>query len=114
MKTGIDLVIAERNHQIAKGFDVNHDDDHENEELIEAAKAYLDPFTSFNANEIPKDERNEGDKDLPPLFVPVSWPWKPEEWKGSNDDRITQLSKAAAFIIAEIDRRLRIPKINQQ
>lgn len=46
-KTGVELIAEERKRQIEKhGYSATHDALHSGGQLIEAAKAYLDPFTS--------------------------------------------------------------------
>ena len=86
-QTGVELIAAERQRQIAvKGYTPEHDDAHEGAELLAAAAWYLDNGSEYDFG-----------LGLPP------WPWGPDVWKAS-DDRVQQLTKAGALIAAEIDR----------
>lgn len=81
-------VARERFRQInEEGWDEAHDDQHANASLIFAANSY-----SFNAI-------NPAGKTAPP---PPAWPWDKKWWKPSSPRR--DLVKAAALLIAEIDR----------
>ena len=81
----IDDVVAERNRQVSKeGFDSGHDDKYKHNELALAAVVYA----------LPTDLRREYFADL--------WPWDTKWYKSTNRRR--NLVKAAALIIAEIDR----------
>jgi hypothetical protein len=81
--TGIELIAAERRRQIeAEGWTPEHDDAHRNNELARAAAAYALP-----------DDYRDCDH----------WPWN-DSWKPTPDDRIRELVKAGALIVAEIDR----------
>lgn len=74
--------------QMAEGYDAEHDDEHVNEELADAAACYI-----IFAPE--------------PGKTPYAWPWNDEDWKPSGD-RIRDLVKAGALIAAEIDRLIRM------
>lgn len=90
-------VIAERIEQIERhGYAPSADLMHDQAELALAAKAYLD--TAIDLALRPDLSRAPGDQ-------PESWPWQHDFWKepGPND-RIKALIKAAALIMAEIDR----------
>ncbi len=77
-------VLAERQRQIyAEGFDEAHDEKWADGQLVDAAMCYCAP-----------DE------------CPPKWPWSPRWWKPK--DRRRDLVRAAALIIAEIDRLDRI------
>jgi hypothetical protein len=79
-------VLAERQRQIhAEGFDEAHDEKHEEGQLALAAICYA----------IPLDMWDEG-------FQEKYWPWG-NEWFKPKDYR-RDLVRAAALIIAEIDR----------
>lgn len=82
---GLELVGNERARQIEdEDFDADHDD-YENvyEELASAAACYA----------MPQEYR----KGMP-------WPWDKKWWKPTPNDRIRELVKAGALIVAEIDR----------
>jgi len=86
--TGIDLIAAERRRQVTEeGYSPEHDADHPVEDLARAAAVYATP---------------------PPLRTHQDvwgrWPWLPEDWKPSPDDRVRELTKAGALIAAELDR----------
>jgi hypothetical protein len=86
MKTGIELFAAERQRQIeVEGWTPEHDAQHVNNELCDAAICYL----------VDPDHRDT---------EPFPWPWEPSWWKPSPNDRIKELVKAGAMIAAEIDR----------
>lgn len=90
---GIDLVIRERMRQIhEEGWTAKHDDAHDRGSLALAGACYA----------IPPEER-----DTARLTVPYLWPFDEEWWK-PTDDRMRELVKAAALIVAEIDRELRL------
>lgn len=78
-------VIQERRRQIEiKGFDAEQDDTYVNSELQYAAMAY-----AFNRPEL--------------------WPWPASTFKPTEKKRA--LEKAAALLIAEIERITRYPKM---
>ena len=87
--TGIDRIKAERERQITQeGWTAEHDAQHVNEELLDAAACYL-----FNA-------MTDGDVDE------EIWPWDTGWEKREQLDDIRSLEIAGALIAAEIDRRL--------
>lgn len=84
-------VLAERRRQVeAEGWTPEHDDEHSNGELSDAAGCYA-LFAS-----IPEEHR--------PRSVPEFWPiqWQCNWWKPTDQRR--DLVKAAALILAEIER----------
>lgn len=85
-------VIAERRRQVDLGFNAEHDDGYTFGELIEAAISYL--FHTV----CPQDTRPEG--------VPEWWPWSADWWKPRTDR--DNLVRAAALVLAEIERRDRL------
>lgn len=90
--TVIDEITAERKRQIeVEVWTSEHDDEHERGELGKAAACYAD-FAS--------------DEDYL-LFLckpglPYDWPWDEKWWKPKNRRR--DLIRAAALIVAEIER----------
>lgn len=90
------LIAEERQNQINQGFTPAHDDTHTDGEIAEAASCYA-AFANINANQPDKG-----------VFLTVSrdyrWPWKPEDFKPDFRDRIGELVKAGALIVAEIER----------
>jgi hypothetical protein len=92
-EVAIHLVATERARQIGgEGYTPEHDDTHTAGELADAAAAYAAPWV-----------KPEG------VRLPNAWPldWDPSWWKPSPDDRVRELVKAGALIMAEIERLLR-------
>lgn len=100
MKTGIELIALERLRQIeAEGWTPEHDAMHDKGELAEAAAYYA--ITPGQRAWLDNSE----------LFISANnglgtsmWPWRPEWFKPSPNDRVKELTKAGALIAAEIDR----------
>lgn len=91
MTKAIDDVTAERMRQISvEGWTPEHDDEHDDGEMAMAAACYAEASVFGNATEA----------------TPSAWPWAPEWWKPSDQRR--NLIKAAALIVAEIERLDRI------
>lgn len=85
MKTGIELIAAERERQItSEGYTASHDNQYGDNELLEAANSYI------------RATANGWDD------MPCAWPFSEEWWKPSGP--IRNLVKAGALIAAEIDR----------
>jgi len=101
METGIVLVARERKRQIEEeGWSSEHDQQHINGELAALAMCYLtDPE---------KREEEFGELE-PPIWFPESWDL--QWWKPTPDDRIRELAKAGALIVAEIDRLQALKKL---
>lgn len=94
MKTGTELILAERHRQInAEGWTAAHDDRHANQSLQRAAEAY----------HLSAEMYIQGFKSFRP---PECWPWSKRWWKPSNP--IRDLTKAGALWLAEIDRIKRL------
>jgi hypothetical protein len=97
--TGLELVAKERLRQITgEMWGPSHDDKHTRSELAKAANSYVAAVTqpdefhlSVGAKQAPCDD----------------WPWAKKWWKPSEDP-VRNLVKAAALLVAEIDRRERI------
>lgn len=91
MKTGIELITEERQRQITEeGYQPYMDErNYPNGELANAAGCYaLQPTQRYFSY-----ERN----------CPHAWPWDTKFWKPSPD-RLRDLVKAGALILAEIER----------
>lgn len=103
MKTGIDLIAAERARQISvEGWTPSHDDQHQLGEMNMAARAY-----ALHADTFPSGAGHD-------CAPPDCWPWERHWWKPSPDG-VRNLVKAGALIAAEIDRLQRLanpPTIN--
>lgn len=81
-------VLTERRRQVeAEGWTPEHDDEHGNGEMAEAAACYAACAETHSMTGHP----------------PMSWPWSPHWWKPSPDQR-RNLVKAAALLLAEIER----------
>ena len=89
MKSGVELIAAERKRQVNKeGWSAKHDASHTKGELAKAAACYAVEHT--DARVVERTDEN-------------AWPWDAKWWKPSNDP-IKNLIKAGALIAAEIDR----------
>jgi len=81
-------VYTERMRQVEKeGWTPEHDDQHVKGELARAAACYACPAFRVSGR---------------PDSLPMGWPWSGEWWKSTTRRR--DLIKAAALIIAEIER----------
>ena len=109
MKTGIELIQAERQRQIDKeGYTPDHDAGHTGGELALVAALYATPLPLYTVSL--DDDRNNPRKGYRGLTVELDDPW-PSEWESRFDkrgqhDRLRQLTIAGALIAAEIDRLL--------
>lgn len=85
----------ERARQVSvEGYDEGHDDGYRNGQLGKAAACY-----AIVASSPP-------DRDAFPAGHPPSlWPWDPEHWKPK--DPASDLVRAGALLVAELERRLR-------
>lgn len=88
--TGIELISKEREKQIKKGYDSEHDKKHLCGELSDAAIVYA-------IREYWKQRSS---------LLPLLWPFYDKNMPKSEtkEDRINNLTKAGALIAAEIDR----------
>lgn len=87
---GLRLIAEERLRQMdVHGYDEAHDDEHDRGELVKAAQCYMMPHVRSHSVSI--DE------------PPHGWPFEPEVYH-IGDSQIDRLTKAAAFIAAEISR----------
>jgi len=96
-KTGMELIHAERERQIAEeGYTPAHDDEHNLGQLALAAACYAAPRRIYALR-----VENDGDYRF---FDP--FPWRKDKRESSR--RIDLLVKAGALIAAEIDRLIRL------
>lgn len=116
-------VLAERRRQVsAEGWTPEHDDTHTGGEMAGAAACYALYGATYNApSHYPPSKvyaavaeaRRNAEKDMDTTRdairmaigepkAPKNWPWNAEWWKPS--DRRRNLVKAAALILAEIER----------
>lgn len=90
----VDEIAAERQRQIdVEGWGAKHDDKHLQGELALAASSYA------YAAAAPDRERDRLLRGRP---VPPQWPWAAHWWKPK--DRRRDLIRAAALLVAEIER----------
>ena len=90
---GVSIIEAERIRQITQeGYSPDHDLQHKNGELADAAAAYA---LTDSTRRIVIDSK---------IGIPIMWPFNMNYYKPTPNDRIRQLAKAGAFIAAEIDR----------
>ena len=99
MKSGAELIKEERQRQISvKGYDLAHDYEHREEELLRAACAYEIAAISTDKNS---------------TKMPKCWPFESQWWKPAGTKR--NFIKAGALYQAEADRleRLRIEALSK-
>lgn len=107
MKTGIELIAEERQRQINdEGWTPEHDDQHVENELANAAATYAMDSDCREALMNIYDCKLTG--------IPPTWPWEDEWYKPTPDNRIKELVKAGALIAAEIDRLNRIKENKEE
>lgn len=99
---GVELITAERARQIAhEGYVPEHDDEHVDRELADAARCYMAAATWAQFPNMPQPMSASARDTAAP------WLWAEADWKPSADP-IRNLVKAGALIAAEIDRLQRI------
>lgn len=99
MKTGIEMIAAERERQISReNWTSEHDDEHKDGELAIAAACYASPQTFYKMIW----------KNTSVISFVDPFPWEPEFDKRTKHDRKKCLAIAGALIAAEIDRLNRI------
>lgn len=99
-QTGVELITAERARQVSQeGWTLEHDDEHDNSELLDAADCYLQQGMHTARG---------GDSSQEDGWTMGAWPWERSWWKPDYLDPIPNLVKAAALIAAEIDRLQRL------
>ena len=108
MKNGIELITEERNRQVTKGYDAEHDEDESAMQLSAAAAMFI-------SEAINKDWKNHTHyddlgncarfqiRDMDEKKFKECWPW-PDHDGRNKSDLMTCLIKAGALIAAEIDR----------
>lgn len=101
--SAIDEVAAERQRQISKGWTLEHDDEHEDGSLADAAACYAATTRAFRAEEV------TGVGYKPYTSYSDLWPksWA-DHWFRPNKSRRRRLIIAAALIVAEIERLDRV------
>lgn len=96
MKSGIELIAAERARQLSvEGWTPEHDDEHTRGQMAAAASCYAKLAQLL--------EIGKWDFETAAQHATLNWPWAPEWWKPARKAQ-RNLEKAGAFIAAEIDR----------
>jgi len=100
--TILDEIAARRQHQIAKGYDAAHDDEHTDASIARGAAALA--LSAYGNITVRADRRRygmyRGQEDL--TFEPSQiWPWHNGFKPGTPRDALID---AAAMIVAEIER----------
>lgn len=103
MKNGIEMVAEERQRQIDKeGWTPEHDAEHNQGTLALAGACYALGYAGLWSSEHLswREEYAQASKAL--------WPFDEEWWKPTPGEPMRQLVKAAALIVAEIDKLQRL------
>jgi len=105
----MDDVRAERMRQVnAEGWTPEHDDEHTDGSLALAAIVYADPTSARTDRhtDYRDDGRSAGETILVPLvsYVPALWPPNWAGWWYKPKTRRQNLVRAAALLVAEIER----------
>lgn len=86
-----ELILEERNRQKSvEGWTDEHDDSHDDGEMLKAAVIYYLHGTD-NAAPIPQGQKK-----------PIGWPWSSKDWKPK--DRKSNLVRAGALALADAER----------
>lgn len=94
--TPLQEIEAEHARQISEeGWTLEHDDQHDNGEMLRAAVMYMQNATGFLLN-----YRQDG--------APSGWPWDAKWWKPKDPHR--DLVRAGALCLAERERLVRAGK----
>jgi hypothetical protein len=96
-KGGVDVLTERRRQIIEEGWTAEHDDQHHNKELAIAGACY-----ALGPSHVWLRVRTRAEQ--------IGWPWSPEWWKPKNHRR--DLVRAAALMIAEIERLDRLPMLD--
>lgn len=110
----IDEIAAERRRQVlSEGWTVAHDDQHTDESLALAAACYAIPNGHRRMRPEATGSYSESRCAAPVKDVPVQWPssWHPCWW--NPKDRRRDLIRAAALLVAEIERLDRAGEASQ-
>jgi hypothetical protein len=106
----IDEIADERRRQrVIEGWSLAHDDCHADGEMSRAAACYAAHASAYQR--VASNVGLEAYAAVEPRasINSIGWPWDREWWKPRNPRR--DLVRAAALIVAEIERLDRLPKI---
>lgn len=99
MNDGRDLIAIERERQkTEEGWSADHDDEHVDGELAQAANCYRELGNGSFGIDSPEYDQSDAE-------APDGWPWDNEWWKPKT--RLRNLVRAGALYQAEIDRLCR-------
>lgn len=99
--SGVELIAKERQRQTSQeGWTSEHDDEHTDGELANAAACYA--MTPDSRKELGLFEGMHSW--FKRTILERLWPWDDSWWKPTKSKRIRELTKAGALIAAEIDR----------
>lgn len=100
---GAEMIAAERErHQAEEGYTKSSDVRYNGSgQLSSAAAVYALTEDQRQSHSITKIVSVAGEER--PVLVPFPWPWLPEFYKPTPDDRVRELVKAGALIAAAID-----------
>ena len=114
MNEALELIRKERERQISgEGYTTEHDSKHVNGELADAAACYaMQPCQrskiALHNSERPRltsirvvldgDERD---------CTPIIWPFNAKDFKPTPENRLKELAKAGALILAEMERLMK-------
>ncbi len=102
-------VAAERSRQIsAEGWTPEHDDKHHSDDISGRAGEMARAAACYAIGGRFTESVRDGEQTFTFGAMPWMWPWKPEWWKPK--DRRSNLVRAGALIIAEIERLDRAAK----
>lgn len=104
--TALHLFAAERSRQVqAKGHTPEQDDSYSCGEMASAAAVYALPSWNRIAEE--RIQLSDGTRFMAPMF----WPWHPSAWKPAPNDRLREVVKAGALLLAEAERLIRAEQV---
>jgi len=102
------MILSERRRQIeSEGWTLEHDDEHADGEMLNAAVHYLWSGTERAAPLIDMILKTP-DGGYPTVKIPMGWPWQAHWWKPKT--RHSNLVRAGALCLAERERLVRANK----
>ena len=100
----LDVLVERERQKTAEGYTEEHDNEHTSCELARAAECYVAHYRqrAWRYEGMPQVYRSEP--------YPENWPWDDQSWKPKSPRQ--DLVRAAALLLAEIERLDRIPGSN--